>query len=186
MIVTSSFRFAVAALLGIALLASNGNAARAVMYEGKPDLALTVSLVVAGGGPTNFDAAKAVQALAGTHFTAEYAKLKAQFGATEVNDSLKVFTFAVNDTLKAVTAAQIALPQPAPPPSDVPALRSALYSAGVTPSGKWDVGYFLEHLITHPIHHQIMDDMDKHFGHVTNENFHIVLTQLMHDLSRIQ
>ncbi len=178
-------RFAAAVLLGIGLISTTRGPVRAIIYQGTPDLPLTVSLVMAGGGPSHFQAAEAVRALAGKHFTAESAKLKAQFGAQEVQDSLTLFTFAVNDTLKVATQNKIPLPPPAPPPSDVRALRIALYDAGTMPNGGWDVGYFLEHLITHPIHHTVMHDMDRRFGHVPNENFHIVLTQLMHDLSRI-
>ncbi|GAC1547621.1 MAG: hypothetical protein NVS3B16_19800 [Vulcanimicrobiaceae bacterium] len=178
--------FALIALLCAGLASAMPGRAAAIIYSGDPDLALTVALVQAGGGAADFDAARAVRVLAGASFDAEYAKLKAQFGAAKVDESLAVFTYAVNDTLKVATREHIALPEPAPAASDARALRAALYRAGTTPAGKWDVGYFLEHLITHPIHHEIMDDMDIRFGHVANGTFHVVLTQLMQDLAHVE
>lgn len=178
-------RYFAAVFFGVVLLSSSLREARAIIYSGTPDLPLTVSLVTAGGGPADFQAGTAVKFLAGPAFEGEVARLNGMFGKANVDRSLEMFTYAVNDTLKVVTREKIALPAPAPPPTDAAALRTALYAAGNTPSGKWDVGYFLEHLITHPIHHEIMDDMDAKFGKAANAKFHVVLTQLMKDLAKV-
>ncbi len=47
---------------------------------------------------------------------------------------------------------------------------------------QWDVGYLLEHLITHPIHHIIMNDIDAKFRKDNDAVFHMALNPLMHDL----
>jgi hypothetical protein len=53
----------------------------------------------------------------------------------------------------------------------------------VTQDGRqWDGGYMLEHLITHPIHHIIMNDIDAKFRKDNDAAFHMALDQLMHDL----
>ena len=165
------------------LFAPLARPSEAIINHGKPDLRLTLAVVIAGGGPKHFQAAKLVSVLAGPMTAAEVAKLKHQYGAKGVQDFLDVFTYAIDDSLAVVTRDKIPLPStPAPSPSDGKALSAALYKAGLTPSGKWDVGYMLEGLISHPVHHVIMHDIDEKFTPSTNANFHIVLTTAMHDL----
>ena len=171
-----------AACLSVSLVPALAARTNAIEYHGKPDLPLTVSMVVAGGGPAHFSSAKLFAFLTGPLEAKEAAKLTNQFGAADVKKSFAIFDYAVDDTLKIVTAKGIALPKPAPSPEDPKALAVALYGAGVTSDGKWDVGYFLEHLITHPVHHAIMHDMDAHFGAENNGTFHMVLDQMMHDV----
>lgn len=153
-------------------------------YRGAPDLALAVSLVVAGGGPAHFDAGKLVGVLAGPNTGAEVAKLTKQYGADNVKAFLSTFTYAINDTLKFITAHKIALPSPSPDPADGKALSAALYKAGIMPDGKFDIGYMLEHVISHEGHVAIMKDMneDPSIGPKTNAMFHVILTQAMKDL----
>jgi len=171
------------ALVSLLLFASLARPSQAIVNHGKPDLRLTLAVVIAGGGPKHFQAAKLISVLAGPLTAAEVAKLKKQYGAKGVQDFLDVFTFAVDDSLAIVTRDKIPLPStPAPNPSDGKALSAALYKAGITPSGKWDVGYMLETLISHPIHHVVMHDIDEKFTPATNANFHIVLTTAMQDL----
>jgi hypothetical protein len=155
------------------------------VYTGAPELPLTLAVVGAGGGPSAFDSAKLVGVLAGPLTQAEVAKLGKQFGSANVGSFLKTFDFVINDSLKIVTAEKVALPStPAPDPSDGKALSAALYKAGVLPSGKFDVEYMLDHLVTHKIHVQVMDDIDadKGLGPVADANYHKVLTQAMLDL----
>jgi hypothetical protein len=155
------------------------------VYTGGPKLPLTLAVVVAGGGPTAFDSAKLVGVLAGALTKAEVDKLTKEFGADNVASFLKTFNFVINDSLKIVTAAKIPLPaQPAPDPANGKALAAALYKEGVTPSGTFDVEYMLDHLVSHKIHLQVMDDIDadKTLGPAADGNYHKILTQAMLDL----
>ena len=197
------FRFrtaALVALMGAATAATNPAAAQNTMggmdmsharysqapvYTGAPTLPLTLSVVVAGGGPAKFDSAKLVGVLAGSLTDAEVKKLSGQFGADNVGSFLKTFNFVIGDALRLVQKNNIALPSaPAPAPTDGKALSAALYTAGVTPSGNFDVEYMLDHLVSHPLHLQIMDDInaDPAQGTKADGNYHAVLTQAVLDL----
>jgi hypothetical protein len=157
--------------------------AGAIVNHGQPNLKLTLAVVIAGGGSKHFDAATLFGVLAGPNAKAETAKLKHQYGAKRFREFVSVFTFAIDDSLAVVTHAKIPLPTtPAPNPADGKALSAALYQAGTTPSGKWDVGYMLEGLISHPVHHVVMSHIDESFTPETNASFHIILTTAMQDL----
>ncbi len=54
----------------------------------------------------------------------------------------------------------------------------------MTPAGNFDVEYMLDHLVSHPIHLQVMDDInnDPAQGPKADGNYHAVLTQAMLDL----
>lgn len=157
--------------------------ADAIVFSGTPDLALTSAMVAAGGGADHFSSVKLFAVITGEQRTAEAKKLTEQFGAADVANTFAVLDFAVNDVIDIVREKHIALPAPSPDPADAKALGVALYRAGLTSGGTWDVGYMLEHLITHPIHHVIMHDIDAKFGSEHNGSFHIVLAQMMHDVS---
>lgn len=176
-------RIAAIALMAGMLATSVRSRADAIVYEGTPDLALAAALVQAGGGPKHFSSAKLFTVVTGGLTSAEAAKLTNQFGESDVKTTFVVFDYAIDDVIRIVTEKKIALPDAAPSPTDARALAVALYQAGTTSSGRWDVGYMLEHLITHSIHHEIMVDIDKKFGAPKNEVFHIVLSQMMDDLA---
>lgn len=157
--------------------------AQATVYRGFPHLHLTVAVVDAGGGAKHFDSHRLVKVLAGADASAENAKLIKQYGASRVDSFYSVFTFAVDDAVKHAHNMLIPLPKsPHPDPSDGRALATALYGAGITPAGRYDVGYMLEELMSHQIHHDIMGDMDKKFTPPVNADFHVILTTAMHDL----
>lgn len=157
--------------------------ADAIVYDGTPDLALTSAMVAAGGGPEHFSSFTLFNVVTGSQSGSEATKLTNQFGAADVKNTFAIFDFAVNDVIRIVTAKHIALPPPSPAPTDAKALAVALYQAGMTPKGVWDVGYMLEHLVTHPIHHVMMRDIDAKFSADKNARFHIVLAQMMDDLA---
>jgi hypothetical protein len=164
---------------------SHARYSAAPVYAGAPKLPLTLSVVVAGGGPTSFESSKLIGVLAGSLTDAEVKKLSNQFGADNVGSFLKTFNFVINDSLKLVKQNNVALPStPVPSPADGKALSAALYTQGVTPSGKFDVEYMLDHLVTHSIHVQVMDDIDANpdLGPKADGNYHAVLTQAMIDL----
>jgi hypothetical protein len=154
-------------------------------YTGAPNLPLTVSMVVAGGGPQAFDSTKLVGVLAGDKTQAEVASLTQKFGADNVKSFLTVFNFVVSDALKYVTDAKIPLPAPSPDPTDGKALAAALYKQGVNPDGRFDVEYMLDGLVTHGIHVKVMDDIDAKYGAAADANYHAVLTQAMMDLKTV-
>jgi hypothetical protein len=160
-------------------------ASEAVVYHGFPHLHLTMAVVDAGGGAAGFDSHRLVKRLAGSQAAAENAKLTRQYGAVRVASFYGVFTFAVDDALKKAHNMLIPLPKkPDPDPTSGSALASALYHAGMTKAGRYDVGYMLEVLMSHQIHHDIMGDMDKRFTPAVNADFHVILTTAMQDVGR--
>jgi len=155
-------------------------------YVGNPDLPLTLSMVVAGGGPSAFSTPKLVGVLAGDKAAAEVAKLTKQYGTDDVKSFLVVFDFVVDDALKQVTEKKIALPStPVPSPADGKALSAALYKAGISADGTFDVEYMLDKLVSHGIHVQVMNDIDAKYGRKADSNYHIILNQAMVDLKAV-
>jgi hypothetical protein len=154
----------------------------AAVFSGAPDLRVTLSMIVAGGGPAHFKSTALVGTLAGAKTEAEVAKLTKQFGAKQVASFLTVFDFVVADSLKLVAQKKIPLPkQPKPDPKDGKALSAALYTAGVVDGG-YNVEKMLDRLVSHPIHVQVMDDIDQRYGRDADGNYHAILTQAVLDL----
>ncbi len=155
------------------------------VYTGAPALPVTLSMIVAGGGPAHFSALALVKRLAGAKTGAEVASLDKKFGANKVATFLKVFNFVVADSLKIVTAKHIALPKtPSPNPNDGKALAGALWAAGQTGRG-FNVEVLLDRAVSHPIHVQVMKDIDAKYGIAADADYHAVLTQAMHDLAAV-
>jgi len=154
----------------------------AFAYTGPPNLALTLSMVMAGGGPNNFDTTKLMHALWGEKAPAEANRLIGEFGQQEYASFIVVFEYVVSDTLQIAAAKHIALPsKPVPSPSDGHALAMALYTSGIT-GGRFDSEFLLDHLASHPIHVQVMDDIDKKYGRKADGIYHIILHESMEDL----
>ncbi len=153
------------------------------VYTGAPSLALTLSMVEAGGGPSNFSTATLLKVLTGSLFDAEVAKLTKQYGKEQVGQFLTTFDFVVNDSLKIVTAKKIALPsKPEPDPTNGPALAKALWNAGQSGEG-FNVEVMLDRLVSHPIHLQVMKDIDAKYGLGVDAQYHAILTTAMKDLA---
>ena len=72
------------------------------VYTGKPALQVTLSMVEAGGGPSDFKTVTLVKTLTGDKFNAEVGKLTNQYGKQKVGNFLNIFEFIVSDTLKIV------------------------------------------------------------------------------------
>lgn len=124
--------------------------------------------------------------MAGAKTDAEVAKLTKQFGAANVKSFLQVFNFVVSDSLKLANEKHVALPKtPSPSPSDGKALAKSLYEAGVPSGGQYNVEVMLDKLVSHPIHVQVMDDIDAKFSRNADANYHIALTQAMMDLKSV-
>jgi len=153
------------------------------VYTGPPALQVTLSMIVAGGGPKNFDTAKLLKTLTGKLFDAEVAKLTKQYGKDQVGQFLKTFDFVVNDSLKIVTQKKVALPsQPNPDPKDGAALAGALWAAGQSGEG-YNVEVMLDRAVSHPIHLQVMLDIDKKYNLTIDAQYHAILTTAMKDLA---
>jgi hypothetical protein len=154
----------------------------AATYTGAPNLGLTLSMVAAGGGPSSFSSTKLVGTLAGPLTQAEVKSLSDKYGAANVTSFLEVFNFVVSDSLKIAGEKKVSLPtQASVDPSDGKALSAALYTAGVH-NGAFDVEYMLDALVSHPIHVQVMNDIDAKYSRNADANYHVVLTQAMSDL----
>jgi hypothetical protein len=149
-----------------------------------PKLPTTLSLVVAGGGPGEFKTTTLVGVLAGPNANAEVASLTKQFGAPTVKQFITTFDFVIADALRLVKENNIELPAaPDPDPKDGKALSAALYTAGVDSStGTYNVEYMLDSLVSHPLHVQIMKDIDAKYGVTADANYHVALLQVMRDL----
>lgn len=155
------------------------------VYSGAPALPVTLSMVIAGGGPSDFHTLALVKTLAGDKTDAEVASLQKKFGAQKVTNFVNVFDYVVADTLRIVNEKHIALPsKPMPDPKDGKALAAALYGAGSTPNG-FQVEVMLDRAVSHGIHEQVMTDIDKKFGIAPDADYHAVLTQAMKDLASV-
>jgi len=154
-------------------------------YNGAPMLGITNAMIAAGGGARRFDATDLVKVLAGDKTAAEVAKLQNQYGKDDVASFLEVFDFVVADAIKVAGAKHVSLSAaPDPSPSDGRALAAALYKAGLT-RGSFDVEYMLDGLVSHPIHLQVMDDIDAKYGRRADANYHKVLQTAMTDLKGV-
>ncbi len=153
------------------------------IYTGAPALAVTLSMVEAGGGPSSFSTVTLLKTLTGSHFDAEVAKLTNQYGKAQVAQFLKTFDFVVDDSLKIVGEKKIALPaQPNPNPKDGEALAGALWAAGQTGEG-FNVEVMLDRAVSHPIHFKVMSDIDAKYGLAADAQYHAILTTAMKDLA---
>jgi hypothetical protein len=188
MVLLFAFSLVVAGLpvaTGAPAVASSARMYHETIYRGAPNLPLTLSVVIAGGGPTHFRAATLIGVLAGRLSNAEVAKLAKQYGAANVQSFLATFTFAIDDVLRLAKQLNVALPnQPSPDPRDGGKLSAALVQAGTMPDGRYDVGYMIDRMISHDLHALLMRDINDNpaFGPKANANFHIILTQAVLDL----
>ncbi len=164
--------------------AANGARFGGSVYTGAPNLPLTVSLVTAGGGPSGFKTTTLVTYLAGDKTQAELNGLTQKFGTDNVTSFVNVFDFVIADSLALATKAGVALPAADPGVTDGKSLAAALYEQGMD-DGNFNVEYMLDGLVTHPIHVQVMKDIDAKYGVAADANYHAVLTQAMVDLKGV-
>lgn len=171
---------AIAIAAAIFFLESSAGAS-AIVYAGAPNLALTARLVAAGEDRGVFRSERLFIGAYGAAWPMERASLRARFGAQRLRDCFAVFDYAIADALRIVARDKVAVP--APVAASEP-LAAELFDAGMTPAGRYDVGYMLERLVTHAYHHEIMVDLDARFNPRTNAAFHLVLTSLVQDAHR--
>ena len=153
-------------------------------YDGQPALAATAALAKAGGGAEHFSIAKALTSMVGAAtVNAELAKLTKQYGKTEMDRWVTGFNFAVQDGAKRVSQAKITLPNP---PADLMGkkLATTLVMAGIDPkTGVFWSGLMYDMALSHPIHNQVMDDINAKYGQATDMAAHRVTNQAMYDLA---
>ena len=73
---------------------------------------------------------------------------------------------------------------PNPDPKNGEALAGALWAAGQTGMG-FNVEVLLDRAVSHPIHEQVMKDIDTKYGIAQDADYHAVLNQAMHDLAMV-
>jgi hypothetical protein len=155
------------------------------VYDGPPALAVTAALVDAGGGAANYSTATALVSMVGKPTVdAEVAKLTKQYGAANVTLWLKTFDFAVDDSLKIATAAGIKLPAPAPLKGKD--LAIGLVKAGTADDGTFQIELLLDKAVSHKIHVQVMNDIDKEPGLGKNADlvYHTISNQAFYDVAQ--
>jgi hypothetical protein len=152
-------------------------------YTGKPDLAATISLVKAGGGPTNFSIATALTALVGPELTtAEVNKLTKQYGKAAVGNFISVQNYAVTQAAATATAAGVKFPNAN---LTGKALAARLVGLGVPGNaGAFSTGTMLDHLVTHGIHESTMAAIDAKYGAKLDANYHKISNQAFYDLAQ--
>lgn len=151
-------------------------------YQGQPALAVTAALVQAGGGPANFSTARALTSMVGAKLVqAEVAKLTKQYGKARVASFLQVGDFAVKDALRIATKAGVKLPQGNLRGKQ---LASTLVTAGLNREGAFDIEVLLDKAVTHDIHEQVMDNIDRKFGGNADANYHKIANQAFYDLAQ--
>lgn len=156
-------------------------------YRGRPDLGLTLAMVEAGGGVQHFDSMRLLQVLGGSKAPSEAAKLEHEYGKAKMAAFQQTFKFAVRDTATVLALNHMALPdRPSVSPHDGRSMTTDIYRDGVMPTGKFDCGYMMEHLVTHTVHIIVMHDINdaRYQGPSHNANFHIILTRIIADLHR--
>ncbi|MGZ3518671.1 MAG: hypothetical protein ACXVAM_16090 [Vulcanimicrobiaceae bacterium] len=154
-------------------------------YRGAPDLGLAVAIVEAGGGSKHFDGKHFVRTLAAGHTNAEMRRLERLYGKGRIEAFIQTLTFSVRDTQQILSANHVSMPrQPRVSPRDGRALTLAIYHDGIMPTGKFDCGYMMEHIMTHRVHVAVMRDIDQlpAYGRTHNANFHTILTRVILDL----
>jgi len=154
------------------------------VYSGAPALAVTASLVAAGGGADKYSTATALTGMLGAATVkAEVGSLTKQYGAAAVNMWLKTFDFAVSDSLKIATAAGVKLPQPA---LSGKALAETLVKAGTASDGTFQIEFLLDKAVSHKIHVQVMNDIDKEsgLGKKADYDYHRISNQAFYDVAQ--
>lgn len=153
------------------------------IYSGAPALNVTAALVKAGGGAEHFSFAKALVSMLGEKtVNAEVAKLTKEYGKDQVNTFITGMDYAVNDALKVATAQGVKLPA-APAHLRGKALANTLVVAGTAPDGVWWSGYLFDHALSHGIHNQVMDDINKNVSTEADMTTHKLLNQAMFDVA---
>ena len=154
-------------------------------YRGTPDLGLALAIDEAGSRRGHFDANRLFGVLAGKNADAERNRLERLYGRGKFQAFMQTWTFSGRDLEQLLRYNHVTLPSsPRVSPSDGKAMSIAIYHDGIMPTGKFDCGYMMEHIMSHPIHVALMHDVDMHqlYGAKHNANFHVIFTRVVLDL----
>jgi hypothetical protein len=126
--------------------------------------------------------------LAAQHSADEVQRLDARFGVPRVQQYFRTFDTFVDASMFDMKIRHIRLPRPNPALAHNPyVLAASLRAAGVMPDGRFDVGYFIEHLVSRPVHKDVMKAANAlpTIGPKKNADFHVILTSEMDDLKSL-
>ena len=157
-------------------------------YLGTPDLPLLAAMLAAGGGPRHFYGLTLSAMLTAQHRDAEVASLTSRFGARRMTRFFATFDTFVDEAVDVAIAKHVVLPRANPVLArNSYELAASLRAAGIMPDGRFDIGYFVEHLVSRPIHKEVMDrvNADPKIGPAANADFHLILTAEMDDLKSL-
>ena len=167
---------------------SHAQAMQMTRYYGPPDLALLADVMAAGGGVHHFNAGKLVSTLAGDRYSEEVASLQRRMGHRRFTRAIATLTFCMGESLSVAQAMGVRLPPPnAALAHDGRRLSLRLYRAGISPTGRFDVGYMTERLTSRAVHVKVMHivNISPLYGQQNNADAHILLSAVVGDLKAV-
>lgn len=181
------FRGAVCAAIAVGLLAAAPASAAASryggpVYLGPPTAGVTAELYHVGGEAGGFSSIRALNAMAGeSAVTAEFAKLRGQYGDAAIDAFVKTFDYAINDGWTRAGEKNVTFGAPATISDG--ALGVALVTAGSADDGTFWTGLMLDKLLTHPVYALVTSDIDTRYGADADAQYHRIANQLFYDLA---
>ncbi|MDQ2909370.1 MAG: hypothetical protein M3R44_08490 [Candidatus Eremiobacteraeota bacterium] len=152
------------------------------VYTGRPDVATTSALVLAGGGGKVYSARRALNAILGVELLdPEVMNLQKHYGTGVVASWMRISTYVVKDALRpgALPHAHLPLPTGALVGKR---LAKTLVADGTGRSGAFWTGLWLDKLFSHAVHVRVMHDVDTHFGRAADATYHRINNQAMYDI----
>jgi hypothetical protein len=184
----AAIRSAVCAAIAVGLLAAapvSPPASRygGPVYLGSPTAGVTAELYHVGGEAGGFSSIRALNAMAGEPaITAEFAKLRGQYGGATIDQFVKTFDYAINDGWTVAGEKNVTFGAPATLSDTM--LAVALITNGSADDGTFWSGLMLDKLLTHGVHAQVMTDVDTRYGELADAQMHRISNQLFFDLSQ--
>jgi hypothetical protein len=152
-------------------------------YQGAPAVNVTASLYKAGGGAGSFSMVRAFSSMIGdAPMQSELAGLRARYSATDVDQFVQIFDFAMADAWKRMGENNIAVPSNATFEGRV--LAQAILTAGQTDSGYLFSGYLFDKLLSFHVNNQINADIDAKVGSAQNTRFHTIASIFFCDVAQ--
>jgi len=153
------------------------------VYLGPPTAGLTAELYHVGGEAGGFSSIRALNAIAGEPaVTAEFAKLRGQYGDSAIDAFVKTFDYAVNDGWTRAGQKNVTFGTPATFSGGT--LGVALVTAGSADDGTFWTGLLFDKLLTSGVHARVMSDVDARYGADADAQFHRIANQLFYDLAQ--
>jgi hypothetical protein len=184
------YAIVVASVLAAALLWVLGSAPGAAqtsgggpVYDGAPDLPLTMAFIDAGGGPGDFSTVRAMDRSFGTPaMQSGLQQLATLYGPATRDRFIETFDFAINDAWG--RAGQANLRMPAPSAVGGRALANELLRAGTASDGAFWSQVFLGRMLSEPVATTVLHDIDARYGPGSSDRFLRTANQFFFDLSQ--